>query len=243
MTITFSLQRRDVARRLELADHDLAAPEQEVVHQRIEVDRRLDAHFIALEAVLRRERMLAGTEHHAAAPCSSGGRIGLGLDCGFGCGGSLSVGWYCLIHETPYFGPIRSCSRRYAIARRLPTLRVPRRRAQLVVDETRRRRPPGQRHVRGRVGRHRRRVDRDVEAVTLQLARGGQADDAGSEDGGLALGMRQREIGRHRRRAPRQRHARAAVTEVVDERLAVELVGLAARSPTADAAAGRSSCG
>ena len=104
-------------------------------------------------------------------------------------------------------------------------LRVPRGRAQLVVDEARRRRPAGQRHVRRRVGRHGRRIDRDVEAVPLQLARGGEADDARAEHRRFAFGMRQREIGGHRRRAPRQRHARAAVAEVVDERLAIELLG------------------
>jgi hypothetical protein len=76
-------------------------------------------------------------------------------------------------------------------------LRVPRRRALLLVDQRRGRREAGERHVGRRVRRHRHRVDRHVEAAALQLAGGAQAGRAAANHRGTApLGL-QRELGRH----------------------------------------------
>ena len=49
----------EVARRLELPDHEAAAPEQEITNQRIEVNRRLDSHGGRADRVFRGKRMLA----------------------------------------------------------------------------------------------------------------------------------------------------------------------------------------
>jgi hypothetical protein len=69
-------------------------------------------------------------------------------------------------------------------------------------------------------------VDRHREAAPLELAGRRHPDDAGAQHRRPPLGVRQRHVGGHRRRAPRQRHARAAVAVVVDDGLGVELAGL-----------------
>src|SRR5262245_16658829 len=59
-------QRQQIARRVELADHDVPAPQQELADQRVEVDVRLNADRRVADRVLRRERVLAGTVDLAA---------------------------------------------------------------------------------------------------------------------------------------------------------------------------------
>ncbi len=100
---------------------------------------------------------------------------------------------------------------------RLAKLRVPFRRAIGLVHETRRRREAGQRHVRRGIRWNGGGVNRDVEAAPLELARGGEADDARSHHRGATLGVRERHVRGHRAGAPRQRHARAAMPEVVNQ--------------------------
>ena len=85
---------------------------------------------------------------------------------------------------------------------------------------------PGERHVRRDVGRHRQRVDRDVEAASLELPRAGQPDRSAADHRRLPRLVLGGELRRHQARAPRQRHPGAAVPVVVHQQLVVELVGL-----------------
>jgi hypothetical protein len=80
------------------------------------------------------------------------------------------------------------------------------------------------RHVRRRVGRHRLRVDGDVEAAALELSRRRQTGGAASQDGRATGEVIERHLRRHLPRAPGERHARAAMAVVVNDRLVVELV-------------------
>ncbi len=59
-------KRRELARRIEFADHNLAAPQLKVTDEIVEVDRRLDADLRRADRVLRGERMLARLQHLAS---------------------------------------------------------------------------------------------------------------------------------------------------------------------------------
>ena len=104
-------------------------------------------------------------------------------------------------------------------------LRVPRGGAEVAVDESRRRGKARHRHVRGRVRGHRHGVDGDVEPVSLQLARGGEAHGPAADHGRPAAVVGEGHLGGHPARAPGEGHARPAVAVVVDHRGLVEPVG------------------
>src|SRR5436190_14734436 len=59
-------ERHQIPRRIELANDDVAAEQQEVPNERIEIDGRLDAYRRPLDDVLRRKRMLARAEHDSS---------------------------------------------------------------------------------------------------------------------------------------------------------------------------------
>ena len=103
-------------------------------------------------------------------------------------------------------------------------LRVPRGGTAVVVNESRGRGEPRERHVRGCVRGHRPSVDGDVEPVSLQLTRGGETCRAAADHGRPATLVGEGQLGGQAARAPGQRHARPAVAVVVDDRGVVQPV-------------------
>ena len=77
--------------------------------------------------------------------------------------------------------------------------------------------PLGAGAIRRRVGRDFASVDRYVEAGVLEHARRRKADDAAADNGGPTLFRLECQVAGEQRGAPRERHARAAVTIVVDD--------------------------
>ena len=202
----------------------LAAPELEIAHQVVEIDRRLDADLRRDDRVLGRERMLARLQHFLPD-------VQPGVEAR-----TLRVRRLRrrqLVDQRIVVEP------RHAVMRAgeqlqlaigdvggAPVLRVPFRRPPIVFDQARRRREAGERHVRRHVGRDRHRVDRDVEAAPLELPRAREPDRSAADDRRLPRLMLGRELRRHQPGAPGERHAGAAVPVVVHEQLVVQLVRL-----------------
>ena len=213
-------QRRDLVGLLELPDDDRRAEDLHVLEQRLEVNRRLDAHLGPLDGEAGGEGMFAGLEQlaralnvrrqqHVAAPghllIVRGGVVGDPRDAVLGADEQLQAAVGDVDGLLELGGPLGG--------------------ADVSADEARGRREAGQRPVRGDLGGQGRRIDGDAEAAPLQFTRGRETDDAAADDGDGALALLQGQVGRHGRRAPRERHARSTVAVVVNQQLAAELVG------------------
>ena len=219
-------QRHELARLGELADLDAPAEVDEVVNQSIQVDGRLDAQLVAADRVAGGKGMLPGFQRDLAG-AQVGGKQRLFIVLGIvPCGARGRVAETVAVDPGDAESPPRQLLE-LAVGdlRGLAELAVPGRCPEVAVDQPRGGGEARQRHVRGRVRRHRHGVDGHCESAPLQLARGGEAHGAATDDRRPAAVVAEGHLGRHPARAPGERHAGAAVAVVVDHRGVVEPVG------------------
>ena len=213
----------ELARLGELADLDAPAEADEVVDERVEVDGGLDAQAVASNRVAGAEGVLPGAQRYLAGlqvggkqrllvlvPCVARGCVAKAV--------AVDPG-----HAEP--APRQLLQFAVRDLGGLAELGVPRGDSEVAVDQSRGGGEPRERHVRRRVRRHRHGVDGHREPAPLQLARGGEAHGPAADDRGPAAVVGEGHLGRHPARAPRERHAGAAVAVVVDHGGVVEPVG------------------
>ena len=158
---------------------------------------------------------VVGKERFASAGPLAGGRVAW-LDVG----GRIAVE---PVHAVPPSDqPLELAKGRLG---RIPEPSVEFRRSAIVIHQPRGRGETSPCHVRGRVRRHRRRVDRDAETTALELPRGRESHRPATDYRGLPALVFERHLGHPATGAPGERDPGASVPVVVDDGGAVELVG------------------